>query len=317
MLPHVGVVSVKGSHTGLSGDMTNDTHGDNNDIPTDSGESNVPLAGRGGTRGSAARRSEERPREDADRTEGCVGPNARPVDSDGRTGQNAGDTGRSSFSGDDGRLSLSSDSDNPTAPSTVPSFEQYSYGDKLTFAGPDEFPGEWAVPKERDLPYAFCHVGIGGSVKMETRHGSPRYLALEHPANNPVFWRRIGGPNGDRDDPVLVADGGVVESDDSDDVEFLSLVKETDERNTVGYVELEDDQTFGDLDTFSTDVLRRALLEFEREFGMGPVQLGVREHPDDDAPPMLVLQKHEWYDRAVVAAGRKPKTRGRDQEGGA
>ncbi|WP_254768256.1 hypothetical protein [Salinilacihabitans rarus] len=70
------------------------------------------------------------------------------------------------------------------------SFDELAYGDRIVYVGPDDLPGGWAAPRDRDQPYRFLHVCVGGTLTCETRFKSRRYLAPEHPANDPRHWRR-------------------------------------------------------------------------------------------------------------------------------
>jgi hypothetical protein len=90
---------------------------------------------------------------------------------------------------------------------------------------------------------------------------------------------------------------------DSQSEGMLNL-EETNERHTVGIVYLNEDECFTDLSCFRTDVLRRALLEYERKFDMGEVNLTVVEDSElKDAPLIALLPSPIPQERAVVASG--------------
>ena len=70
------------------------------------------------------------------------------------------------------------------------SFDDLQYGDKLVYIGPDRLPSPYAAPRDYQQPYQFQHVSFHGTLKCLTRHGSPKYLTRDHPANDPENWRR-------------------------------------------------------------------------------------------------------------------------------
>lgn len=67
-------------------------------------------------------------------------------------------------------------------------FESLSRGDELEYVGPADVGGEFIAPAEKDLPYTFQHVSVGGTLCCTTQFNFPRRLAPEHPANDPDNW---------------------------------------------------------------------------------------------------------------------------------
>lgn len=65
------------------------------------------------------------------------------------------------------------------------SFSELSYGDEIRYVGDAE------PPTEMHQPYRFCYVSHGGTLKCHTRFNANRYLAPDHPANDPADWERV------------------------------------------------------------------------------------------------------------------------------
>ncbi len=72
-------------------------------------------------------------------------------------------------------------------------FGELSHGDEIEYVGPEDLPGGWAAPLDRNQPYEFQHVSVGGTLTCHTRFGGKKRLSPEHPANDPARWDRITG----------------------------------------------------------------------------------------------------------------------------
>jgi len=70
-------------------------------------------------------------------------------------------------------------------------FAAFDCQDQIEYTGPESFEGEWAAPKARNNPHTFQAVTLGGSLTLRTKHNAKRYLAPEHPANNPEYWEHV------------------------------------------------------------------------------------------------------------------------------
>lgn len=143
---------------------------------------------------------------------------------------------------------------------------------------------------------------------------TPRCAAsgCEQPMDHVVHGVLIDGvqydvPTCGGHDGELATDGGAVQDDDTQDLLNLG---ETSERNTVGWLSQWDDLPFSGHDRFRTDVLRRALLEYEREYGVGEVHLTTSTHPENEDARILVLAKSRTYPSAIVAAGCEHRDEG-------
>lgn len=118
--------------------------------------------------------------ERADRAED--GPQHRRTVDEAFVGQ---PTSSATIEDDVGEILVADGGDRP-----LDTFDDLEYGDRIVYIGPEDLEGDWAAPKASRQPYTFEHVSIGGTLTCETRFKGHKYLAPEHPANDPQNWRR-------------------------------------------------------------------------------------------------------------------------------
>jgi hypothetical protein len=77
------------------------------------------------------------------------------------------------------------------------SLDGLEHGDQIVYIGPDSLESPYVPPLDRDEPYTFKHVSVGGTLTCETRFGGRKILEPEHPANDPDHWRLADSEEGD------------------------------------------------------------------------------------------------------------------------
>lgn len=102
------------------------------------------------------------------------------------------------------------------------------------------------------------------------------------------------------DDRDCVPDGGQQTEPDDDQQTFYNL-REANETNTVGRAEFDHVPTSSMLTRFNTHILRRAILEFEREYDQRDVFL--RQYRDPNDHPAIAFHAGPATSGAIVAAG--------------